>query len=138
MAFIDHVLQEPSYGGSDKDGNLIVPTSKQVLKEAFSRINIFKTKKNWITLLGWFIILCMSPFLYLFITQYFTCWLLVIMIVYAMIIMGTNGTIWFHRYGTHRSYQFSHPFWRILTQNLVIKTIPEEVYIISHHVHHAK
>jgi len=138
MAFIDHVLQEPSYGWSDKNGKLIVPTSKQVLKEAFSRINIFKTKKNWITLLGWFVILCMSPFLYFFITQYFTWWLLVIMIVYAMIIMGTHGTIWFHRYGTHRSYQFSHPFWRILTQNLVIKTIPEEVYIISHHVHHAK
>ncbi len=60
------------------------------------------------------------------------------MVVYAMIIMGTHGTIWFHRYGTHRAYKFSHPFWRFLTQHLVIKTIPEEVYIISHHVHHSK
>ena len=25
-----------------------------------------------------------------------------------------------------------------MTQNLVIKTIPEEIYVISHHVHHAK
>ena len=25
-----------------------------------------------------------------------------------------------------------------MTQNLVIKTFPEEIYVVSHHVHHAK
>ncbi|RYE08632.1 MAG: acyl-CoA desaturase, partial [Sphingobacteriales bacterium] len=53
-------------------------------------------------------------------------------------IMGTHGTIWFHRYCTHKSYRFRHPLFRILTQNLVIKTFPEEVYVVSHHVHHVK
>src|SRR6185436_4570132 len=66
-------------------------------------------------------------------------WFLVIPVVaYAMIIMATHGTIWYHRYGTHRAYTFSHPIWRFITQNLVIKTIPEEIYIVSHHVHHSK
>jgi stearoyl-CoA desaturase (delta-9 desaturase) len=55
-----------------------------------------------------------------------------------MIIMGTHGTVWFHRYCTHKAYTFSHPIWRFITQHMVIKTIPEEVYVISHHVHHAK
>jgi stearoyl-CoA desaturase (delta-9 desaturase) len=55
-----------------------------------------------------------------------------------MIIMGTHGTIWFHRYCTHKSFTFRHGIWRFITQNLVIKTIPEEVYVVSHHVHHAK
>lgn len=55
-----------------------------------------------------------------------------------MIIMGTHGTIWFHRYCTHHSYSFSSKIWRVITQNLVIKTFPEEIYVVSHHVHHAK
>ncbi|MEO7960782.1 MAG: acyl-CoA desaturase, partial [Ginsengibacter sp.] len=28
--------------------------------------------------------------------------------------------------------------WRIIVQNLVIKSFPEELYVLSHHVHHAK
>lgn len=55
-----------------------------------------------------------------------------------MIVMGTHGTIWFHRFCTHKSYSFSHPVWRFITQNLVIKTFPEEIYVVSHHVHHLK
>ncbi len=53
-----------------------------------------------------------------------------------MVILGTHGTIWYHRYATHRGYTFSHPFWRFITKNLVIKIIPDELYVVSHHVHH--
>ena len=52
--------------------------------------------------------------------------------------MGTHGTIWYHRYCTHQSYKFRNRFWRFVTQNLVLKLIPEEIYVISHHVHHSK
>src|ERR1700733_10921159 len=138
MAFIDYILQRPSYGWSNDSGELIVPTKKQLVKEAFSRINVFKSKKNWIAFFGWFVFLCMMPFFYLFITQYFSWLLLIVVVVYAMVIMGTHGTIWFHRYCTHRAYKFSNPVWRFITQNLVIKTLPEETYVVSHHVHHAK
>jgi stearoyl-CoA desaturase (delta-9 desaturase) len=138
MAFIDNVLQEPSYGWKDKQGHLIVPNKSQLFKEALSRINIFESKKNWISLISWLMILCMMPFFVLFITRYFSWWLLPVFILYSMVIMSTHGTIWFHRYCTHRSYAFSHPIWRIITQNLTIKTFPEEMYVVSHHVHHAK
>jgi sn-1 stearoyl-lipid 9-desaturase len=138
MTFIDYILQKPSYGWSDEKGELVVPTTKQLFKEAFSRVNIFKTKKNWISLIGWLMIACMLPFFVVFVINFFSWPLLIAMIVYAMIVMGTHGTIWFHRYCTHRAYKFSHPIWRFLTQNLVIKTIPEEIYVVSHHVHHAK
>jgi sn-1 stearoyl-lipid 9-desaturase len=117
---------------------LIVPTTKQLFKEAFSRVNIFKSRRNWISLMAWAMVACMIPFLVLFITQYFS-WLLVLAaIVYSLIIMGTHGTIWLHRYCTHKAYKFSHPIWRFFTQNLVIKNFPEEIYVVSHHVHHAK
>ena len=45
MAFIDNLLQVPSYGWADKDGKLVIPSVGRLYSEAFSRINIFKTKK---------------------------------------------------------------------------------------------
>ena len=136
--FIDDLLQVPSYGWKDESGNLIVPTTKQLWKEAFSRINIFRTRKNWITLTSWAMVAGMLPFFFLFLFQYFSWWLVAAIVIYSMMIMGTHGTIWFHRYCTHKSYQFSRPLWRFITQNLVVKTFPEEIYVVSHHVHHVK
>ncbi|MET0462494.1 MAG: fatty acid desaturase [Chitinophagaceae bacterium] len=138
MAFIDNILQEPSYGWSDEKGELIVPSTRQLWSEAFSRINIFKSRKNWISLISWAMAACMLPFLVFFFWFYFSWWLVGAIVLYTMIIMGTHGTIWFHRFCTHKSYQFRHPIWRLMTQNLVIKTFPEEIYVVSHHVHHAK
>ncbi len=138
MAFIDKILQEPSYGWQNEKGELIAPSNKTLLKEALRRINIFKDKRNWISLMSLLMVFCMLPFFFLFITKYFSWKLLLIAAVYSLIIMGTHGTIWFHRYCTHRAYRFSHPIWRFITQHLVIKTLPEEMYAVSHHVHHAK
>ncbi|GAB3999772.1 fatty acid desaturase [Spirosoma daeguense] len=138
MAFIDRVLQVPSYGWSDQNGELIVPTTKELYQEAFSRINIFADKKNWISGISWLMAACLAPFVLLAFFKYFSFPLLAFGIVYGMIIMSTHATIWFHRYCTHKAYTFSHPIWRFITQNLVLKTFPEEIYVVSHHVHHSK
>lgn len=138
MAFIDNILQPPLYGWKDENGKLVVPTTKQLWREAFSRLNIFRSKKNWLSFASLVMIICLMPFLYFFVFRYFSLPLLAAFLVYAMILMGTHGTIWFHRYCTHKAYTFSNAIWRVITQNLVIKTIPEEIYAISHHVHHAK
>jgi sn-1 stearoyl-lipid 9-desaturase len=137
-SFIDSILYAPSYGWKDKNGELVTPTTKQLWKEAFSRMNIFKDRKNWISFFSFTMVLCVFPLLYLFLFEYFSWYLLIGIVLYSMPIMGTHGTIWYHRYGTHKSYTFSHPLWRIMTQNLVIKTLPDEIYVISHHVHHSK
>ncbi|WP_428660226.1 fatty acid desaturase [Runella sp.] len=138
MAFIDHVLQVPSYGWKDETGKLIKPGINQIFSEFFSRLNVFKDRKNWLPLMSWLKVLCMVPFLLLFIVTFFSLPLLVAAFVYSMLIMGTHGTIWHHRYCTHRAYKFRNKFWRFVTQNLTISMIPEEIYVISHHVHHAK
>lgn len=138
MAFIDQVLEQPSYGWKDKNDTLVRPTTSQLWREAFRRMNIFASRKNWISFSSAVMALSLIPFLYVFLFHYFSIKLLVAFLVYSMIIMGTHGTIWFHRYGTHKAFRFSHPFWRFLTQNLVIKTLPEEIYVVSHHVHHSK
>ena len=138
MAFLDHVLQAPAYGWQDGDGLLIKPRNKQIFKEFFNRLNIFKTRKNWLPFFNWFRILCLAPFFLLFIFKFFTPLLLLYGFLYSMIIMGTHGTVWLHRYCTHGAYKFRNKFWRFFTQNLTINAIPEETYVISHHVHHAK
>ncbi|HEV8513056.1 MAG TPA: acyl-CoA desaturase, partial [Cyclobacteriaceae bacterium] len=136
--FIDHVLQTPTYGWANKDGNLIAPTTKQLWREAFFRVNIFRSKRNWIPFINWLLALCLIPFFCIFIIYYITWPLVLATVIYGMIVMSTHGTIWFHRYCTHRSYTFSHPLWRFITQNLVLRTFAEEVYVVSHHVHHLK
>ncbi|MDR3711942.1 MAG: fatty acid desaturase [Puia sp.] len=137
-SLIDHVLETPSYGWQDYDGHLITPTAKQLFKEFCSRLNIARTKKNWLSSLSWFKVLVLIPCLFIFLFHYFNFYLLGIAFLYSMVIMGTHGTIWYHRYCTHRAYTFSNRFWRFITSNLTISIIPEEIYVISHHVHHAK
>lgn len=137
MAFIHEVLEAPSYGWKDANGNLSKPTTRQILSEFISRINVFKNKKNWLSFLSWFMVLCLVPFLALFIFKYFSIAGLIVAFVYSMMVMGTHGTVWYHRYCTHGAYKFKNNFWRFFTQNLTLKIIPEEIYAISHHVHHA-
>jgi stearoyl-CoA desaturase (delta-9 desaturase) len=138
MALIDYILQKPSYGWTNANGELAVPSTRQLWNEAFSRVNIFKTRKNWISMISWLMACCMLPFFVIFLVYHFSWLLAGIIAIYSLIVMGTHGTIWFHRFCTHKSYKFSHPVWRFVTQNLVVKTFPEEIYVVSHHVHHAK
>jgi stearoyl-CoA desaturase (delta-9 desaturase) len=137
MAFLNTVLEPPAYGWTDELGNLSKPTNKQIVKEFFKRLNVFSDKKNWLSFLSWSLVVALVPFLGLFIFKYFSITGLIVAFVYSMIIMGTHGTIWHHRYCTHGAYTFKNKFWRFFTQNLTLKIIPEEIYAVSHHVHHA-
>jgi fatty-acid desaturase len=138
LPLLDYVLQEPSYGWKCTQGKLIKPTPKQIFKEFFSRLNVFQDKKNWLPFFSWFKVLCLMPFFFLFVFKFFSLGMLAAAFLYSMIIMGTHGTIWHHRYCTHGAYRFKNHFWRLFTQNLTINVIPEEIYVVSHHVHHAK
>jgi len=138
MILLDRVLDPPSYGWFDQSGGLSQPTSKQIFEEFFKRLNVFRSKKNWLPFFSWLKVIVLLPLLFLFLFKYFSLGLLAVAFVYSMVIMGTHGTIWHHRYCTHKAYRFKNSFWRVLTQNLTISMVPEEIYAISHHVHHAK
>jgi len=135
---IDYVLRTPSYGWEDPEGLLIIPDTRQIINEFLSRLNIFRTKKNWLAFFSWIKVLLLIPCLFVFFFHYLSIPLLMLAFVYSMIVMGTHGTIWYHRYCTHNAYTFRNKFWRFVTRNLTINIIPEEIYVISHHVHHAK
>ncbi|WP_031530149.1 fatty acid desaturase [Dyadobacter crusticola] len=139
MAFFDYVLQVPSYGWKDEKGDLVKPSAGQILHEFFSRLNVFRDRRNWLSFFSWArVLLLLMPFFFLFVFKFFSLWMLAAAFLYSMIIMGTHGTIWHHRYCTHGAYKFRNSFWRFFTKNLTVSVVPEEIYAISHHVHHLK
>lgn len=138
MALIDHILDPPSYGWKNENGELVKPTTKQLFAEFFYRLNIFRSKKNWLGFISWFWILALAPFLVLFFLNYFSWYLVIAGFLYSMVLMGSHGTVWYHRYSTHQAFKFKNSFWRFITRNLVVKVIVEEAYVVSHHVHHTK
>jgi fatty-acid desaturase len=136
MAFLTRVLEPPRYGYS-RDGKLYVPSKKELFREFGHRLNIFADKKNWLALFCWMSSLVMAIPMALFLIYHFSVAIFALGLVYSMVVLGTHGTIWYHRYATHRAYQFTHPIFRFITKHLVVKVIPEEVYVVSHYVHHA-
>ena len=135
MAFLDNVLDPPSYGYA-RNEKLYVPSHGEIYNEFFSRLNIFKSRKCWLPLFSWLVIVALAPFFFMFLFHYFTWKLLIIGFIYGMVVLGTHGTIYLHRYGSHNAFTFKNKFWLFLTRSLVVKTIPEEAYVVSHHVHH--
>ncbi len=135
MSLLAEVLDPPRYG-FERNGVFYKPSRKEIFKEFFYRINILKSKKNWLPFFSWFGTFVLAlPFLIFFI--YFFTWpLFFIGIVYSMVILGTYGTIYYHRFSTHRAYKFTNAFSKFICRNLVIKLVPEEIYVVSHHVHH--
>lgn len=129
------MLEPPSYG-FEKNGELVVPTKKQIFKEFFSRVNIFRTRKNWVATICWIATLSFAIPLYIFFTRYFSWPLFAVGFFYSMVFLGSHGTVYYHRYSTHRAFTFRNAFSRFIVRNLAIKIIPEELYVISHYVHH--
>ena len=134
--FLKRVLEPPFYGWENSSRELIKPTHAQLWKQFRERMNPFADRRNWLSCFSWFAAATLSiPFM-VFVSFHFSFWGVAAGFVYSMVLMGTHGTIYLHRYGSHRAYRFTHPFWLWIARNLVIKIIPEEIYVVSHLVHH--
>lgn len=143
MTFLQRALDPPSYGflkktqgAAESSPTLYVPSSRELFREFFSRLNIFATRKNWLSLFSWVATLSFAVPLVYSLTHFATPSLLAIGFLYSMVLMGSHGTFWLHRYCTHRAFKFRNGFVRALCRNLVLRVIPEEIYVVSHYVHH--
>lgn len=135
MSILDRVLEPPAYGFL-RDEEFYCPSHREIFREFFSRLNLFKDRKNWLSAWSWIVSVSLSvPFL-IFLKNFLSLPLVVVGFIYSMVILGSHGTVYLHRYSTHRAFQFRNSLSRFIVRNLVIKIVPEEVYVISHHVHH--
>lgn len=137
MSFLNRVLDPPSYGFL-LDGIFYKPTTREIFSEFFKRLNIFQTRKNWLSFFSWMMTLSLAFPLILFCTCFFSWKLLAFGFIYSMVVLGSHGTFWLHRFSTHQAFQFRNRWVRFIASHFVIKIIPEEVYVVSHHVHHQK
>jgi len=135
MTTLKRILEPPRYG-YESDGRLYRPSHREIFKEFFWRLNIFRSKKNWLSVFCWTTSLGLVIPLFIFFIYFWSWKLAVLGLAYSMVAMGSHGTFWLHRYSTHRAFKFKNSFFREICRNLVIKIIPEEVYVVSHHVHH--
>ena len=94
MPFLDHVLQTLPHGWKDEQVALIKPSASLIFREFFSRLNVFKTRKNWLPFFSWLKVVCLVPFFVLFLIYFLSWWTILAAFIYGMIIMGTHGTIW--------------------------------------------
>jgi sn-1 stearoyl-lipid 9-desaturase len=133
---LKRVLREPGYGWA-RDGELYKPTAAEMLREWRSRMNLFKSPKAWLAVAGWGWTLLLLAIWIVALTQYFTWTLVLVSFLHSAIWLGVHGTVYLHRYSTHRAFTFRNRFFRFICRNLSIKIVPEEIYVVSHHVHHA-
>jgi sn-1 stearoyl-lipid 9-desaturase len=134
--FLQRVLRTPSYGWT-RGGELYSPTTREILREWVHRLNLLHSRKAWLSVMVWSFTLLLLPFGVVFLLHYFSWKLMLAGFLYSMLWLGTHGTVYLHRYGTHHAFTFTNRYYRFVCQNLAIKLVPEEVYIVSHHVHHA-
>lgn len=136
VPYLERVLRPPTYGFK-RDGVFYRPTPSELFREFFASMNIFKSRKNWLVFFGWMSSLVLVVPFFIFVTNYLSWPLLIAAFLYSMVYMGSYGTFWLHRYGTHQAFKFRNGFWRTIFRNICIPVIPDEIYILSHHVHHA-
>ncbi len=134
MAFLKNVLQEPHYG-YERDGELYVPTVRELFREYASRVDFLSDRKNWWPFFSFFTTFILIIPVVLFFTIAFDWRYIFAGLAYSLW-MNIHGTAYIHRYCSHHAFSFRNRFWLFLFRNLSIKVIMEEVFAISHYVHH--
>jgi fatty-acid desaturase len=134
--FLRGVLEEPGYGW-ERNGEAYKPTLREIAREWRSRLNLFATRKAWLAVSDWFWTLCFVPFAVVFLREYFGWKLMLAGFLYSMVWLGAHGTVYLHRYCTHRAFRVRGGLYLFILRNLSIKIVPEEIYVVSHQVHHA-
>jgi len=133
--FVDRLLKPPSYGLVSA-GELVRPTPAQLWREFFGRHNVLADKRNWI---NWVFALSTAGVTAAMIVHwaYFANVYLVLFGAAYAVFGTSHATFYLHRYGAHRAFVFRDRFWLFICKNLAIKVTTEEIYTISHVVHHA-
>ncbi|MCO4793942.1 MAG: fatty acid desaturase [Bacteriovoracaceae bacterium] len=99
-------------------------------------INIFKSKKNWISLANVLATVLMIVPTILFFKDYFTWGLMGIVVLVNALILNIYSTFYYHRFCSHKAFKVKNKFSLLILKNLAPKFFIEEVFTMAHQVHH--
>ena len=69
---------------------------------SFLRLNVVRDRRNWMPFFSWLTVAVLAVPFTLFFTHFLTWGNFAIAFVYSMVILGTHGTVWYHRYDALR------------------------------------
>jgi len=133
----DYILRKPHYG-YERNGQMYFPTPDEHKAEMRERLNVFANKKNWISLFSILMTALLIIPMLIFIFFYFKISILLLALCYTMIIKNIHCTAYLHRFASHHSFKIKNRFWLFLFRNATVKVISEEIYAVSHLVHHSR
>jgi fatty-acid desaturase len=131
--FLRRVLKPPSYGWVTDTHR---PSDAAIRREWLANLAVHRDRRHFLTAFTWGVWAVMVIMLGVW-ALWFASWLtLAAGLAYTWLYLPQYGTFYFHRYGTHRAWRFRHPLFAWIAKHMSIRVIPEELYILSHHVHH--
>lgn len=133
-SFLFNCLQKPSYG-YERAGQAYYPTASETLKEYLSRLNIFKTRKNWFPF---------SSFImrgYLFLVAFYCLlwhfsWVSVVLSLFFYMYGAHMWELIHHRGFTHEAFRVKNMFWTQVLKIISPPMYPVETFDFSHRSHH--
>jgi len=130
------LLVEPTFGwGKHAPRN---PTSREVWTEWVDAHNFVKHPTRRLPAIFMAFHLTTFGIFAYFIASNFSALNVAIVFIISNVINTIFGTVWYHRYCTHRAYTFRNMLWPRLFLWLNPVCFREESYVIPHHVHHAR
>lgn len=130
--FLARILDEPSYGWVSEQNR---PSDTQIRRELLRSLDP-RDRRRWLGALTWASHLGLIALVPIYLLSFATPLGIAAGLLYALLFLPCWGTVYLHRYCTHRAFQFRSRFWASFGKHIAIQLIPEELYVVSHHVHH--
>lgn len=130
-------ILEPAYGYADESGAPHRPSLREALSEWVDSCDFVRDRTRAATAVCLAFHLLTAGCLVAFVMRFLSVGSLVFFVASAVLVVTTYNTVWYHRYCSHRAFEFSDVRWTWLflwTNPLFFR---EEGYLFAHRQHHA-
>ncbi|MBB3228869.1 stearoyl-CoA desaturase (delta-9 desaturase) [Luteibacter sp. Sphag1AF] len=127
-----------AYSLRDAEGKRKRVTVREALRQYGQSLNFLADRRRTLHAAFEFSHFLMVIPTIIFFAYYVSVSTMVLYFVIFSVLANVANTIWYHRYCSHRAFQFSHPIIPKLCLWFNPLGYREEVYALVHHVHHTK
>jgi len=134
------VLTEPRFGYLGHDGLPRKPSFQDILKELLYVLDVSANPTHSLTALNFIFQLSTLVAFLVYCFLFFSAGSLIFMLITIFVLGTIYNTIWYHRYCSHKSFQFARSWFvkLFLWTNPLAFVFREETYAIPHRVHHQR
>lgn len=127
-----------TYSLRDENGNRKRVTVREALIQYVHSLNFIADRRRTLHALFEFSHLLMIVPTVVFFALYISVKTMLVFFAIFLFLANVSNTVWYHRYCSHRAFQFAHP----VIPKIILWLNPlgyrEEVYALVHHIHHTR